>query len=340
MNKYLDILNNLQERPSPKSDDHLMLIDSLNTFIRSFVMLKSMNPGGHRVGGLLGFLRSLGFLTRTFEPTRIICVFDGKGSAMNRQNVDPNYKAQREHVKITNWGMFDTKDEERESMSAQIVRLLDYLECLPVDVISYDKIEADDIISFIAQEKVLTGSKVTIVSSDRDFLQLVRPNLSIYSPIKKMLIDSSNIESILGVHPSNYLVVKSLTGDSSDNLAGVKGVGTKTLVKKFPKLLTHPNLDLDSIYEACEQNLDKKRQMYANIIYDWDKVKKNYELMNLQEPRLTSEEKDTILNDIKVPSRDLSTITFLKYLEVDRIESITTNTDTWLETFRTLTHIK
>ncbi len=340
MNKYLDILNRLQEKPPPKADDHILLVDSLNTFIRSFVTLKSMNPGGHHVGGLLGFLRSLGYLTRTLDPTRIICVFDGKGSSMNRKNVDPNYKAQREHVKITNWGMFDTQGEERESMAAQIDRLMDYLECLPVTVVMYDKVEADDVISFIAQEKANQGSRVTIVSSDKDFLQIIRPNIAIYSPIKKQLQDIYNIQEILEVHPTNYLIAKSILGDNSDNLAGVRGMGMKTLIKEFPELCTTPNKSLDYVYEICEAKIDLRKKMFANIIYDWDKIKRNYELMDIGNPRLTQEEKDHILQDIKHPNTELHISPFTRYLENDRIESIANNVDGWLETFRVLTTVQ
>lgn len=340
MNKYLDILNKLQERPPPQADDHIVLVDALNTFIRSFVTLKSMNPGGHHIGGLLGFLRSLGYLTRILDPTRIICVFDGLGSSMNRKSIDPNYKAQREHVKITNWGMYDSIGEEKESMKAQIVRLRDYLECLPVTVLEYQKIEADDIISFIAQNKVESGSRVTLVSSDKDFYQIVRPNLNIFSPIKKELVDYISVSSIVGVHPTNYLIVKALTGDNSDNLQGVKGVGVGSIVKKFPLLVNTPNVDLDVIYEICEKNLNPKQKMFAKIIYEWDKVKRNYDLMNIQTPRLTSDEKTTILNDIKYPSTTFNTTLFLRYLEVDKIEGITINTENWLELFRPLTFTK
>jgi len=303
-------------------------------------MLKSMNPGGHHIGGLLGFLRSLGYLTRILDPTKIICVFDGRGSAMNRQNINSNYKAQRDNTKITNWGMFDTKEEEKESMALQLERLMDYLECLPVTVVMYDKTEADDVISFIAQEKAKQGSRVTIVSSDKDFLQIVSDNISIYSPIKKELIDIKNVKEHIGVHPSNYLLIKALTGDSSDNLSGVKGLGIKTLIKKFPELVDKENLELDKIYQLCEQNLSNKHKVFANIIYEWDKVEKNYDIMNLQSPRLTHEEKITILNDIEDVEITLNSALFSRYLEHDKIDSINANTEGWLETFRPLTFYK
>jgi 5'-3' exonuclease len=76
---YRSILNNLKETPPRELNDHVLIIDAMNMLIRSFSLIKSMNPSGHHVGGLVGFLRSLAFVTRTFDPTRVIIVWDGKG---------------------------------------------------------------------------------------------------------------------------------------------------------------------------------------------------------------------------------------------------------------------
>ena len=331
MNKYTDLLNKIDNK-NRQYGEHILLIDSMNTFIRNFSTLKSLNPGGHHVGGLLGFLRSLGFLVRTFDPTRVICVFDGKGGSMNRKNVDPNYKANREHVKVTNWGLFENIKEERESMTAQIERLFDYLECLPVYVSVHDKVEADDIISFLAQKFASKGHRSTIVSSDQDFYQIIDKQTSIYAPIKKKVINDTNIVEIIKVLPSNYAIVKALVGDNSDNLPGVKGVGIKTIVKEFPKLVTEENVDLQYIYDISEQQIEGKK-IFSRIIYDWDKVERNYSLMNIRTPRLSEGEMETILYNLQAQKPMLREGSFLKYMDIDRIENITNNTDGWLSLF-------
>lgn len=338
MDNYRDILNNLKEKPPRKKNDHVLVLDSLNTFIRSFSMLKSMNPKGQHIGGLVGFLRSLGFLVRTIDPTRVICVFDGKGSSINRRNVDSNYKANRDNLKVTNWGMFDSREEERESMAIQIGRLLDYLECLPLTLVSLEKVEADDIISYISQEFAVRGSKVTIVSSDKDFLQIIRRNIEVHAPVKKKTFDENNIVEELGVLPENYLLVKALTGDHSDNLRGVKGAGVKTLVKLFPDLVSK-SVDLDYVYNISENRLNDQK-IFARIIHEWDLVEKNYDLMNLLNPRLTDEEKFHIIEAIRKEVPDLQSGMFLHYMEQDTIEGITKNTEGWLELFRPLTITK
>ncbi len=336
MTNYLDILNNIEQKPDRKLNDHILIVDSMNTFIRSFAMLQSMNPQGHHTGGLVGFLRSLGFLTRTIDPTRIICVFDGQASSSSRKNIDPEYKANRNIKRITNWELFDNKEDEYASMTMQMGRLINYLQCLPITLISIDKVEADDTISYLAQEFGKRDKKVTIVSSDKDFLQIVDENINVYSPIKKKTYGKKEVEEEVGMLPENYLIMKSLLGDNSDNLTGIKGLGPKTLIKEFPDLVNKPGVTLDDIYEICAKELETKK-VFAKIVYDWDKVKSNYELMNLLQPRLGDYEIVHILDKLKQDIPPLQATTFVRMLEADQIEALNKNVEGWLEVFRPLT---
>lgn len=336
MNNYLDILNKIEQKPDRKLNDHVLIVDSMNTFIRSFAMLQSMNPQGHHTGGLVGFLRSLGYLTRTIEPTRIICVFDGQGSSTNRKSMNSDYKANRNIKRITNWEIFDDKADEYASMTMQMHRLVEYLQCLPVTLISIDKVEADDIISYLAQGFASKGNKATIVSSDKDFLQIVGENLEVYSPIKKKTYTKKEVQEEMGMLPENYLIMKALLGDDSDNLSGVKGLGPKTLIKEFPGIVEDPLFELNDIQRICEEKLQTKK-IFAQILYDWDKVKLNHEMMNLLEPRLSDEEIIHILDKIREGVPSLQTGPFLHMLEIDKIEALNKNVEGWLEVFRPLT---
>jgi len=339
MTNYLDILNKIEQKPDRKLNDHVLIVDSMNTFIRSFAMLQSMNPQGHHTGGLVGFLRSLGFLMRTIDPTRIICVFDGQASSSSRKNIDPEYKANRNIKRITNWEIFDDKDDEFQSMTMQMGRLVEYLQCLPLTLISIDKIEADDTISYLAQKFRDNNKKVTIVSSDKDFLQIVDQNIEVYSPIKKKTYGKKEVQEELGMIPENYLIMKALLGDNSDNLTGIKGLGPKTLLKEFPGIVKDPLFELKDIHKICEEKLQTKK-IFAQILYDWDKVKTNYELMNLLEPRLGDYEIVHILDKIKEPTPSLQAVTFLSMLESDQIEALNKNVEGWLEIFRPLSTYK
>ena len=336
---YTKILNNLKQTPPPELNDHILVIDAMNMLIRSFSLLKAMSPTGHHIGGLVGFLRSLGYVTRIFDPTRVIVVWDGKGGSANRKNIDPNYKANRATSRITHWGLYDTKAEETEALIGQLFRTKDYLECLPLQQIMMEKLEADDIIAYLAQQADKNNKKVTIISSDKDFLQMVNKNIEVYAPVKKKTFTADNIEEELKVIPENYNIVKALLGDNSDGLKGVKGLGIKTIISEFPDVVTKPNTSLDYVFEVCEEKLEGKK-IFAKIIHEWDKVETNYKLMNLHESVLDDKEKSTILDIVKEDIPDLQAGAFLHLLENDKIEGITKNTEGWLENFRGLTVFK
>ena len=338
---YEDILNNLKQTPPRELNDHILIIDAMNMLIRSFSLLKAMNPSGTHIGGLVGFLRSLGYVTRIFDPTRVLIVWDGKGGSGNRQNIDPNYKAQRATARITHWGLYDTREQEQEALIGQLFRTKDYLECLPLQQIVMEKLEADDIIAYLAKQASGNGKKVTIVSSDKDFFQLIDRNIEVYAPVKKKTFTDKNILEEIKVLPQNYNIVKALLGDNSDNLPGVKGLGIKTIMSEWKSFSYDPLASLNDIWDHCETQMeeDKPKKIFAKIIHNWDRVMKNYELMNLHESVLDISEKNTILDIIKSPIPDLQTGAFLRLLEQDKIEGVTKNTEGWLENFRGLTTV-
>ena len=334
---YQDILKNLKQTPPRALNDHILIIDAMNTLIRSFSLLKAMNPTGTHVGGLVGFLRSLGYVTRIFDPTRVVIIWDGKGGSGNRQNIDPNYKAQRASARITHWGLYDTREEEQEALIGQLFRTRDYLDCLPVHQIVIEKLEADDIMAYLAKRASNAGKKVTIVSSDKDFLQLIDNNIEVYAPVKKKTFTKDNILEEIKVLPTNFNIVKSLLGDNSDNLPGVKGLGIKTIVAEFPKLLTEKT-DLDYVYKVAEEKLEGKK-IFAKILHNWDRVEKNFQMMDLHDTVLDEKEIEYVEKVLHSTVPDLQTGAFLRLLDQDKIEGITKNTEGWLENFRGLTTV-
>ena len=339
---YENILKNLKETPPRALNDHILIVDAMNTLIRSFSLLKAMNPSGAHIGGLVGFLRSLGYVTRIFDPTRVIIVWDGKGGSANRKNIDPNYKAQRATSRITHWGLYDNKEEETEALIGQLFRTQDYLECLPLQQIVIEKLEADDIIAYLAKRASNAGKKVTIVSSDKDFYQLIDNNIEVYAPVKKKTFTLNNIKEEIGVLPQNYNIVKALLGDNSDNIPGVKGLGIKTILSEWKSFTYDKNASLQDIYDHCETQLDqeKPKKIFAKILHNWNRVMTNFELMNLHNSTLDEKEVKYVEDIFKSDIPDLQTGVFLSLLDQDKIEGITKNTEGWLENFRGLTTVK
>ena len=206
-----------------------------------------------------------------------------------------------------------------------------------------EKLEADDIIAYIAKTASSSNvKKVTIVSSDKDFLQIVDDTVEVYAPIKKKVFTKDNIEEELKVLPENYNVVKALLGDNSDNLAGVKGLGIKTILSEFPDLVNKPGTTLEYVYDVCAKKLEdpKVKKIFPKILNEWDRVETNFKLMDLNQTDLDEKEINHVKEILKSPVPTLQTGAFLHMLDHDKIEGITKNTEGWLENFRSLTVFK
>ena len=241
MNKYQELFKQLQkekESINQSPDDHIMIFDGLNTFIRSFSATPSTNEDGEHIGGITGFLYSIGKCVRDFKPSRCIIVFDGVGGSKRRKKIYKDYKGNRANkTRLRRHDHhFANIEQEQEAMRYQFSRLVSYLDALPVTFLSMDGIEADDTIAYITQMYENKSKKITIVSTDRDFYQLVNDQIEIWSPIKKKMYDTERVLNEFGVHPKNYVMYRSFTGDKSDNIPGVNGIGPKTLLKHVPNL--------------------------------------------------------------------------------------------------------
>jgi len=239
---YKKIFDSLKDEKLDLSlNSRVLIIDSLNSFLRSFTIIRHINHTGNHIGGLTGYLRSLSYAMGLIKPTRVICVFDGQGGSTNKRYLYPEYKGNRGINRVTNWDMFESQEEESESITNQLIRLVEYLKCLPIDLISIDKIEADDVIGYMAGQ---IDGKVWISSSDRDYLQLVSDRVTVFSPTKRKFYDPKLVLDEYGVTAENFLTQKILLGDSGDNVPGVNGLGSKTLIKSFPELGTTEEIGL------------------------------------------------------------------------------------------------
>jgi DNA polymerase-1 len=326
MNKsYQDILDSLKnEKEELGINSKVFLVDGLNNFLRSFAMIQHVNPAGQHIGALTGFLKSMAYGMRLVRPTRVIVVFDGRGSSTNKRYLYPEYKANRGVKRITNWDMFDNQEEESEAIKSQIVRLVDYLRCLPIDLISIDKIEADDVIGYIAKR---IGDEVTIMSSDRDYLQLASDRISIYSPTKKKFYGPKDVLKEYEVTANNFLTQKVLLGDKGDNVPGVKGLGIKTLLKHFPELGESHTINLEQVLDKCKDNATP----ILKKIYDFrSQLHINKQLMDLDEPNIPEDAQVEINDVMENPNKEYSSTEFTEMYTEDQLGQSITNLPSWL----------
>lgn len=325
MNKeYQKIFDSLKsEKVEESLNSRVLLIDGLNTFLRAFTAIGWVNKDLSHIGGLTGFLRSLGYIIKLVRPTRVIVVFDGQGSSTNKRYIYPDYKANRGLNRVTNWDSFESQQDESEAITSQIVRLVYYLKTLPVDLISIDKIEADDVIGYIAGK--LDG-EITIMSSDKDYLQLVSDRVSVYSPTKKKFYDRDLVLTEFGVTPKNFLTQKILLGDSGDNVPGVKGLGSKTMLKAFPELGTEEEISLDDILSKCEG----KKKIFESIKNYEFQLRINKRLMDLKDPNIPEEAIEEINSVLLEAKKAFHSQDFLDLYREDELGNSIPNVSMWL----------
>ena len=318
--RYAEILKHLQNSNKPTEvNDHVLLVDGLNNFIRAWSASPATNADGVHIGGMIGFLQSVGLASRTLLPTRVIIVFDGAGGSQRRRKIYEGYKGTRKPPKRPNRFQELDVEDDRESLSRQIGRLTQYLENLPCNTISIDKVEADDVIGYIAKQG-LPSSKISIMSTDKDFLQLVNDRISVWSPTKKIMYDRNRIhEEFDGILAENLIYYRIVDGDKSDNINGIKGFALKTILKKNPFLKTEI---ISSIEEYIQRSGFKD---YKDLLI------RNYKLMQLEKVNISGNAKLKVLDTIKLlPPRLVKYKLHAMFLE-DKINQAIRNPDVWLQ---------
>lgn len=301
-----------------------------NIFIRCFVAIPTMNEDGLHTGGISGFLKSMASVIRLIRPDRCIIIFDGPGGSLKRKKIFPEYKAHRK-TKIRLNRIYedhhtDLGDEER-NLKRQLQRTVQYLQNLPVNMISLDNVEADDTIAFCA--KYFCDERVNIMSSDKDFLQLVNENTNVWSPSKKRLYGITEVVSEYGIHPHNFVLYRSMDGDPSDNISGVSGCGIKTILKAFPFLSEETKYKLSDIFSHCE-NMQGKLKIYDKVLEERSVVERNYELMQLHETYLATHAQVHVQELLEGEIPKLNRLEFSKLVTTDRIWNNIPSYQTWI----------
>jgi len=329
-NRYKELLKEVSkehnEVKNESLDDRVLIIDGLNQFIRVFGAVPALNDDGEHCGGVTGFLLSTAATIRRLKPTRVVIVFDGKGGSNRRKSVYKGYKEGRTGLtKLNRLAGYEDLEDQQVSMRNQFKRLIEYLQILPITMTYIDYVEADDIIAYLANHYF--KKEVTILSSDKDFLQLVNQRIKVFTPTKKKMYTEKEVIEDYGVTPQNLIFYRVLMGDKSDNIKGVNGVGIKTIESKM-KFLTENDLSLDTFIEKCSSECEDKlaKKLKDNL----DTINMNYGLMQLADPDISSSIKSNVreLMDTHRPQLDL--VEFKKMFMYDKLYTAFANVDSWL----------
>lgn len=273
------------------------MLDGLNVFYKNYIANPSISTNGVPVGGILGFMRSVNKFCREMRPDQVIVVWDGHESSKSRRKLNENYKQGRKPVRLNRNVQVLTEAQEAENKMWQFTRVCQYLNETPIAQIMVDGVEADDVIAYYAghYEKYNDWVKV-IVSSDKDFYQLLDDKTVIYRSSKKEYVSKKDVIEEYGIHPNNFAMARALAGDSSDNIKGVSRIGLPTVSKRFPFMSEKKRHTLKRLLKHCESFPEKKRlKVYNTLLEEQNIAKDNYKIMQLYESNLTHRQ----VNEIK-----------------------------------------
>lgn len=271
---------------------HLHLIDGSGFIFRAYHALPPLTrkSDGLPVGAVSGFCNMLFKIIEDQKgsnaPTHLVVVFDAKGKTF-RSDIYPEYKMNRPPAP--------------EDLIPQFPLTRDATRAFGLACIEQEGFEADDIMATLAVQAREAGGQVTIVSSDKDLMQLVGNGVEMYDAMKNKRIGPEQVEEKFGVAPNRVIDVQSLAGDSVDNVPGAPGIGVKTAA-----LLINEYGDLDSLLERASEIKQPKRR--ETLIDNADQIRTSRDLVTLK----TDMEMDCDFDDFQVQAPDPEVV--LKFL--------------------------
>ena len=338
---YKNILESVETDRAQNINKHknssVLIIDGLNTFIRCWTSIPTMNDDGDHVAGVTGVLRSIGYAIRQTQPTRVVVVFDGRDGSNSRKKIYGDYKAGRDKNKLRvnrQYADMMNEEDERESMKRQYMWLMEMMHELPITTMIYDGVEADDVMAYIPTQILKEGEQAVVMSTDKDFLQLVDEDTIVWSPTKKKIYNKNRIKEEFGLDPKNLLLYRVLDGDKSDNIPGVYGCGIKTLIKRFPELTEDVELSINDLFELAEQKKVESKgkiKLYNDILEAKNQIIMNERLMQLKEPDISGVIKMQVLDRFNEEIKPLNKIDFLKVCMKYKVTDKFGDLNSWLK---------
>ena len=242
------------------NDNQLFLVDGSGFIFRAYHALPPLtNPEGVPVGAVLGFTNMLVKLLADYHAPRVAVIFDAARKNF-RNDIYAEYKANR--------------DETPEDLIPQFPLIRQATEAFDLPALEMEGYEADDLIATYARLAVEQGMEVTVVSSDKDLMQLVREGVRMLDPMKNKFIGPDQVVEKFGVTPDKVVDIQSLAGDSVDNVPGVPGIGVKTAA-----LLINEYGDLDTLLERAGEIKQNKRR--ENLIEFAEQARISRDLVRL-----------------------------------------------------------
>ncbi len=286
-----------------------MVVDGNNQYLRAYIINPTLSTNGQPIGGVVGMLKILQKLCKEINPDQIIICWDGENGSSKRKSMNKNYKEGRNPIRLNRDVRNLTENEELANKIWQQTRLAEYLNQLPVIQFLYSNIEADDIISYVVNHQKYADWQKVIVSSDKDFIQLIDNKTILFRPIQEEILNVKRVLEEYSIHPSNFALARSISGDTSDNIQGIKGIGLATIAKRFPILAENKNYFISDLTNYAE---DKDGSVYEKVCDNVELIKENYDIMQLSSPQISIQTKSQINNVIEEFTPEFNQMEFKK----------------------------
>ena len=301
-----------------RTGKRILIIDQLNLFFRNYIVNPSLSLDGAPIGALKGCFQSLQKVIRESKPDMVIVCWDGEGGSTKRKLLKKDYKAGRKPIRLNRSIRNLSKEEEKENNLWQQSRLVDYFNQTPIIQFMFKGTEADDIIAYICQHKIFADCEKIILSSDKDFFQLLDEKTVLYRPVQKQIVNQKSLIEQFNVHPINFAMARAFAGDKSDNIEGLGGIGLKTAAKRFPFLKEREFVTFDKILNYCQKMMAETNiRIYNDVVEKKDLLKRNYHMMQLYTPILGIDEKRVINETLQGPDTSFNKTELIKMMMVD-----------------------
>jgi DNA polymerase I len=270
-----------------------LLVDGDNLFKIGFHGAKDVYNDGAHVGGVFHFVNILRKFLEEHNHDKVVVMWDGDSNSSIRKSIYPPYKANRRQ---------DMNEYKYESYLYQKSRVKQYLEEIFVRQVEMVSNEADDLIAYYC--KISKDENIIIFSADKDLTQLISERVTIYSPISKQYYKNGDMITINKVDIPHYnvLLTKIFTGDKSDNISGIEGLGEKTLIKYFPQVQEKP-CTIEEILD-CARNIPQKKPIKTLVnllegktkstIFGEEFYTTNKTIVDLSNPLITDDGKELV----------------------------------------------
>ena len=244
---------------------NFFIIDGHSQLYQSYYAISGLTtPSGQPINAVYGFTRMIRKILKEDKPYYMVIAFDSKGPTFRHKE----YKEYKAHRKPT-----------PDDLVSQIPLMFDVIKAYNIPLFAVQGFEADDIIGTISKKVSMENIECTIITTDKDMEQLVDNHIKIFNPRKKDIKDIDKIRNEMGIEPISFIDVLALSGDSSDNIPGIPGIGIKTAL-----------------------NLIREWKSLENVLSNIDKIKGNKKQENLLKyAELARLSKRLATIDIEVP---------------------------------------